>query len=1036
VAWSLLKYQGDTAIHRFYPGLIRFMDNEIHRATVNSTLGLRNMFATFGDWIWLPGAGSGARNILPGGTETNTDIHLTASFSFVRDIEHMVAISTHLGEVTDARKYTTVLAEMKAAWHKAWYNRTLGCYGYSYYGTFTCGQTSNALGLVLDAAPPAELPRVVDFLIADVLSHGNHTTTGLIGWRNLLDALSKAGRDDLAWAIITQKTYPSLGFELLNKLEPATTLWEQWDAVEMDQGMNSRNHAMMAGPTSWFYLVAAGLTQPEQGIGWSTVVFAPPPQLIMQALAADTRAQFQQRTNSSLGLRHVSASKQTLRGTVAIEWSLPKKPRVDGFCYSGVCVASQLHTKCAEANSTTKQYLPLHLGCNNFPMNNITTISFAEWGDGRGKGSCSSDGDGGSTLRNGSCGFDLRAQVAERCVGQSRCTVMCGWTSSTTYGYSPGVGSADSGCVIVTPADGPPPFYRGATFVPFSAPHFDPCFGRPGWYNGYLSLRLAHSCGENPGTILKIKVTVPPNSDAATRVPLLGSAPTLITITEGGRVVWSDGAFVEGGAPGVVSARVVPDVVEIHHGSGIYEFVRANTKATAAGLLVDAQQFDRAAFAVVKTDDEQNEAMSAETAPPNNFRGCTPTTFGAVPIASEEFHDGVANMLRMPLAVTKDQQLIFRRLVVDITLVGRFLRGHHSSPSGTRPFRFQTMIFAPGVTLTIPPAHPPQDNTDTMLSAVLTELRDLRSEVVALKADNAALHVSDRRVGSAAFKTDDAVSSAVHFMQTALRGTFVSLSQSVCDAAGDWHTELAAMAALRMDTIVTISSVSTEANKSTAFYPSALPFVSTWLEGKADCVGKMLEAAHKRRSFQVHLGLELNYAFDRTWWRGSGNVSFFQLAAAHNIQIMEELQQLYRKKYAGTLVGVYDSNEINDVEMNYWEERVYYRPWIENYLRPTHSHATTLNLTSSNAPYFCHSGSNPAGWGPAAVAAFYRKMLDDIKPRMQRLWVQDCLGVSTGELYGNRSGNWFDHPAEVLPFYSALAAMTKSLEPPRSLWSD
>ena len=197
---------------------------------------------------------------------------------------------------------------------------------------------------------------------------------------------------------------------------------------------------------------------------------------------------------------------------------------------------------------------------------------------------------------------------------------MCGWTSSITYGYSPGVGSADSGCVIVTPADGPPPFYRGATFVPFSAPHFDPCFGRPGWYNGYLSLRLAHSCGENPGTILKIKVTVPPNSDAVTRVPLLGSAPTLITITEGGRVVWSDGAFVEGGAPGVVSARVVPDVVEIHHGSGIYEFVRANTKATAAGLLVDAQQFDRAAFAVVKTDDEQNEATSAETAPPNNLQ--------------------------------------------------------------------------------------------------------------------------------------------------------------------------------------------------------------------------------------------------------------------------------------------------------------------------------------------------------------------------------------------------------------------------------
>ena len=560
-----------------------------------ATLGLRNMFATFGDWIWLPGSTSGALNVLPGGTETNTDIHLTASFSFVRDIEHMVEISTHLGETADARRYRAVLKEMKSAWHKTWYNQSkftsrsavpmtpgstdrllvttaLGCYGYSYYGKFTCGQTSNALGLVLGAAPPAELSRVVDFLVSDVESHGNHTTTGLIGWRFLLDALTTAGRDDLAWAVITQKTYPSLGFELLNKLEPATTLWEQWDAAEMDQGMNSRNHAMMGGPTSWFYLVAAGLTQPAHSIGWSSVVFAPPPQLIMQALAADTPAQFQQ-TNSSQGLRHVSASKQTLRGTVAIEWSLPKKPRVDGFCYSGVCMASQLHTKCAEANSTSKQYLPLHLGCENFPMNNISAITFAEWGDGRGAGNCSDNG-GGSTLRNGSCGVDLKAQIAKRCVSQSRCTVMCGWTSSPTYGFSPGVDSANSGCVIVTPADGPAPFYKGATFVPFAPPHFDPCFGSPGWYNGYLSLRVAHSCGENTGTVLTVKVTVPPNSDAITRVPLLGSASALVTITEGGRAVWRDGAFVRGEVPGVESARVVSDVVEVLHGSGVYHFAR------------------------------------------------------------------------------------------------------------------------------------------------------------------------------------------------------------------------------------------------------------------------------------------------------------------------------------------------------------------------------------------------------------------------------------------------------------------------------
>ena len=38
------------------------MANEIRQATANRTLGLHNMFASFGDWIWQPGATSGALN--------------------------------------------------------------------------------------------------------------------------------------------------------------------------------------------------------------------------------------------------------------------------------------------------------------------------------------------------------------------------------------------------------------------------------------------------------------------------------------------------------------------------------------------------------------------------------------------------------------------------------------------------------------------------------------------------------------------------------------------------------------------------------------------------------------------------------------------------------------------------------------------------------------------------------------------------------------------------------------------------------------
>ena len=329
----------------------------------------------------------------------------------------------------------------------------------------------------------------------------------------------------------------------------------------MDQGMDSRNHAMMAGPTAWLYTVAAGLTMEPESVGFQSAVFAPPQQLIMAAMVADTEAED---TNSSQGLRHAAASKRTLMGTFAIEWSLPKPPRVDAFCYSGVCMASELRDSCGVAEAP-KAYLPLHFGCENWPMNNITSVDFAEWG--LPEGNCSSG------LRSGRCGFDLRADLEKHCVGQPRCTVMCGYTDSPTYGFSPGVDSPHSGCVIVTAATGPAPDYTGAAFVPMPAPHFDPCFG-PTYHQNRLAVKV--SCGQSRGTILKINVDVPGNAAGVTKVPLLGSAADAVTITEGGADVWRGGAFVPG-VEGVASARLGADsgVVEVSHGSGRYRFVRS-----------------------------------------------------------------------------------------------------------------------------------------------------------------------------------------------------------------------------------------------------------------------------------------------------------------------------------------------------------------------------------------------------------------------------------------------------------------------------
>ena len=67
------------------------------------------------------------------------------------------------------------------------------------------------------------------------------TPGGIIGWRYQPEVLSSNGHAELAYALMTQTTYPSIGYEILS-VEPATTLWELWNSDVDGPSMNSRNH--------------------------------------------------------------------------------------------------------------------------------------------------------------------------------------------------------------------------------------------------------------------------------------------------------------------------------------------------------------------------------------------------------------------------------------------------------------------------------------------------------------------------------------------------------------------------------------------------------------------------------------------------------------------------------------------------------------------------------------------------------------------------------------------------------------------------
>ena len=204
------------------------MENEIQRAT---TQGIKKQFSNFGDWVPPPGS-NGVE--VPGGAEPKTPGELSAGFSFVNDLRNMADMARAVGNAADEAKYTAAFNKWKAEWHTAWYDTEAGNYDSGH-------QTAHVLALQIDA-PPADLkPKVLETLVQNILAHDNHTTCGIIGWRFELDVLSANGYGDLAYALITQQTYPSLGFEILDADEPATTIWELWDSPYEGPGMDSRN---------------------------------------------------------------------------------------------------------------------------------------------------------------------------------------------------------------------------------------------------------------------------------------------------------------------------------------------------------------------------------------------------------------------------------------------------------------------------------------------------------------------------------------------------------------------------------------------------------------------------------------------------------------------------------------------------------------------------------------------------------------------------------------------------------------------------
>jgi alpha-L-rhamnosidase len=140
-------------------------------------------------------------------------------------------------------------------------------------------QTAYVLGLFFDLIPAQLCKNALDELVADIEKRDWHLSTGFVGTPYLLQTLTQAGRIDVAYKLLNQKSWPSWLYPVT---QGATTIWERWDGWTeekgfQDPGMNSFNHYAYGAVGAWLYATVAGIDIDPQRPGYRHILLHPRP---------------------------------------------------------------------------------------------------------------------------------------------------------------------------------------------------------------------------------------------------------------------------------------------------------------------------------------------------------------------------------------------------------------------------------------------------------------------------------------------------------------------------------------------------------------------------------------------------------------------------------------------------------------------------------------------------------------------------------------------------------------------------------------
>ena len=280
-------------VKALYPNLKQFALNDIEALEKQGWVWGHKGLA---DWLSPMGEADG--EIDPGSSE---GCEICGTAFIYKMLLSITRIAEIIGKTEDLTIYKDACENIYKAFNEKFYNSEKQIYETTFWdqkGLRTkYRQTSNLLPLAFGMVPEENKKAVLENLVNDIINKDYHFDTGCTGVKFVLPVLYDNGYSDVAYKVLTQKTYPSWCFWLENG---ADTAWESWETTT-----RSQDHYFLGSYDEVFFTHFAGIKNVKDGYKSFTIA----PQL-------------------DCGLQYVKVSVKTPFGILVSDWKINENNKI------------------------------------------------------------------------------------------------------------------------------------------------------------------------------------------------------------------------------------------------------------------------------------------------------------------------------------------------------------------------------------------------------------------------------------------------------------------------------------------------------------------------------------------------------------------------------------------------------------------------------------------------------------------------------------------------------------------------------------